>query len=175
MASAARIDRMLEASEEPMVRVAGGRATDFPAGNAIVTVTVFPLSGAVELPFDDEGVAFLQPVRPPWAPVALMIDSASTLLVQARNIPLDLTNGKAKHDLDFPPEHFSVSQAPFLEHWAGNPDTQATALALQRSVAFKVINSALSCCAAMPFCNSALASSVVGADDANGTAERNNR
>jgi len=104
-----------------------------------------------------------------------MIDSASALLVQARNVPSDLTNGKAKHDLDFPPEHFSVSQIPFLEHWAGNSDIQAMALVLQRSVAFKIINSALSCCAAMPFCNSVLASSVVGADDANGTAERTNR
>jgi len=65
LASAARIDRMLEASEEPMVRVDGGRATDFPAGNAIVTVTVFPLLGAVELPFDEEDGAFLQPVSPP--------------------------------------------------------------------------------------------------------------
>ena len=76
---------MLEASEDPIVRVEGGRATDVPAGKAIVTVTVFALPVAVELPSDDEDVPFLQPVIPPWAPVALMIDIASILLVQARN------------------------------------------------------------------------------------------
>jgi len=170
LASWARIDKMLEASAEPIVRVDGGSVNDVPVGSGTMTVTVFLESPALDVFAGDlvVVVTFLQPVIPCWAPVALMIDRASALLVQARNVPLDFTKGKAKHESDFPPEHFFVSQLPLFEHWAGSPVTQAVSVGLQESVVFKVKNSAFSACAAMPFCKRAFASSAVGADDTNG-------
>lgn len=66
VASAARDDRRLEASEEPMVRVTGGKVAGDPGWSSTVTVIVDTPPGMVELPLlaDAGGLVALEVVFP---------------------------------------------------------------------------------------------------------------
>jgi len=96
---AARLARIPDASAGLRVRVTGGRVTmlPWPADAVVVTVTVAVTvlvgeTGRGTVVFPDEHEAI-----PPVAPVALMRESALASLVQERNVPLALTEGRAKH------------------------------------------------------------------------------
>lgn len=56
-----------------------------------------------------------EPVMPPVAPEALMRDWALFLLVQARIVPFDLTDGSAKHRWVAAQRPFEVSNWPFTQ------------------------------------------------------------
>jgi len=151
-------DTSLEASAGLMVRVVGGNMMVAPGVRKTVTVAVLPPFVElldVELPLSEEEVDVSVPfevmldVSPPSAPVAPIRDRAFASLVHARNVPLLVTEGTAKHSLS-PPGHVWVCHAPF-EHSAERPEMHAVSPVLQASVTFKVWNSALSCWAAWPF------------------------
>jgi len=128
-------DIRLEASAGSMVCVVGGNTTVAPGVRAKVRVTVSPLFvDAVELPLWEEVdvsvlfeilvlvvlvlvvlvVLVVLDVSPSPTPAAPMIDRAFASLVHARNVPLLLTEGNAKHSLS-PPGHVWVCHVPF-EH-----------------------------------------------------------